>query len=56
MYRKVYDTLYEEVQPNTVPHLVLATADYSYKSAFVFDQEINMLAYMIEIMTQVNFK
>ena len=57
MYRKVYDTLYEEVQPNTVPHLVLATADYSYKSAFVgIDQEINMLAYMIEIMTQVNFK
>lgn len=56
MYRKVYDTLYDEVQPQTVPHLVLATADYSYKSAFVADQEINMLAYMIEIMTQVNFK
>ena len=32
MYRKVYDTLYDEVQPQTVPHLVLATADYSYKS------------------------
>ena len=56
MYRKVYDTLYDEVQPQTVPHLVLATADYSYKSAFVADQEINMLAYMVEIMTQVNFK
>ena len=56
MYRKIYDTLYEEVQPTTVPHLVLATADYSYKSAFVADQEINMLAYMIEVMTQVNWK
>lgn len=56
MYRKVYDTLYDEVQPQNVPHLVLATADYSYKSAFVADQEINMLAYMVEIMTQVNFK
>ena len=56
MYRKVYDTLYEEVQPSTVPHLVLATADYSYKSAFVADQEINMLAFMIEVMTQVQFK
>ena len=56
MYRKVFDTLYDEVQPQTVPHLVLATADYSYKSAFVADQEINMLAYMVEIMTQVNFK
>ena len=56
MYRKVYDTLYDAVNPSTVPHLVLATADYSYKSAFVADQEINMLAYMIEIMSQVNFK
>jgi DNA polymerase III delta prime subunit len=56
MYRKVYDSLYEEVQPSTVPHLVLATADYSYKSAFVADQEINMLAFMIEVMTQVNWK
>jgi DNA polymerase III delta prime subunit len=56
MYRRIYDTLYDEVQPQTVPHLVLATADYSYKSAFVADQEINMLAYMVEIMTQVNWK
>ena len=56
MYRKVYDALYEDIQPQTVPHLVLATADYSYKSAFVADQEINMLAFMIEIMTQVQFK
>jgi replication factor C small subunit len=48
--------LYEEIQPQTVPHLVLATADYSYKSAFVADQEINMLAYMVEIMTQVSWK
>ena len=56
MYRKIYDTLYEEIQPQTVPHLVLATADYSYKSAFVADQEINMLAYMVEIMTQVSWK
>ena len=56
MYRKIYDALYEDIQPQTVPHLVLATADYSYKSAFVADQEINMLAFMIEVMTQVQFK
>ena len=56
MYRKVYDSLYDEIDPNTVPHMVLAVADYSYKSAFVADQEINMLAFMIEIMSQVRFK
>ena len=56
VYRKIYDMLYEEIEPQTVPHLVLAVADYQYKSAFVADQEINMLAFMIEIMTQVKFK
>ena len=56
VYRKIYDTLYDEIEPSTVPHLVLAVADYQYKSAFVADQEINMLAFMIEIMTQVKFK
>jgi hypothetical protein len=56
MYRKIYDSLYVDIQPQTVPPLVLATADYSYKSAFVADQEINMLAFMIEVMTQVQFK
>ena len=56
VYRKIYDTLYEKIEPSTVPHLVLAVADYQYKSAFVADQEINMLAFMIEVMTQVKFK
>jgi len=56
VYRKIYDVLYDEIEPSTVPHLVLSVADYQYKSAFVADQEINMLAFMIEIMTQVNFK
>jgi len=55
-YRKIYDALYDDIEPQTVPHLVLAVADYQYKSAFVADQEINMLAFMIEIMTQVKFK
>ena len=56
VYRKIYDILYDEIEPSTVPHLVLAVADYQYKSAFVADQEINMLAFMIEIMSQVKFK
>jgi len=56
VYRKIYDTLYEKIEPSTVPHLVLSVADYQYKSAFVADQEINMLAFMIEVMSQVKFK
>ena len=56
LYRKIYDTLYDSVQPQTIPHMVMSVADYQYKSAFVADQEINMQAFMIEIMSQVQFK
>ena len=56
IFRVLYDTLYDRIDSSTVPHLVLVLADYSYKSAFVADQEINLLACMIEIMQQVKFK
>ena len=56
IFRGLYDTLYDRIDSSTVPHLVLILADYSYKSAFVADQEINLLACMIEIMQQVKFK
>lgn len=56
IYRKIYDILYNSVTPNTVPNLVLIIADYQYKSAFVADHEINMLACLTEIMSQVEFK
>jgi len=56
IYRKIYDTLYERFEPASVPQLVLIIADYQYKSAFVADQEINLLACMTEIMSNVRFK
>ena len=56
IYRKIYDTLYERLEPASVPQLVLIIADYQYKSAFVADQEINLLACMTEIMSNVRFK
>ena len=56
IYRKIYDTLYDRLEPVSVPQLVLIIADYQYKSAFVADQEINLLACMTEIMSNVRFK
>lgn len=56
IYRKIYDTLYDKLDPATVPHLVLIIADYQFKAAFAADQEINLLACMVEIMSQVRFK
>ena len=43
IYRRIYDSLYDSVAPSSIPHCVLILADYSYKSAFVADQEINLL-------------
>ena len=56
IFRRLYDNLYDFVDGSTIPHVVVIIADYSYKSAFVADQEINLLACMTEIMGQAKFK
>ena len=56
MFRLVYDSLYDYLDGTTIPHAVIIIGDYSYKSAFVADQEINMLACMTELMGAVKFK
>ena len=54
--RNIYDSLYNVLKPSTIPHAVLAIAKYQYQSAFVADQEINLLAAMTEIMMECEFK
>ena len=56
IYRKIYDTLYDYLEPSTIPAAVILLGEYQYKSAFVADQEINLLACLTEIMTQCKFK
>ena len=56
IFRRIYDSLYDFLDGSTIPHAVVILADYSYKSAFVSDQEINLLACMTELMGQVKFK
>lgn len=52
--RKIYDTMVPDVVQ--VPQLILLLADYQYKSAFVADQEINLVACLTEVMASVEFK
>lgn len=54
LFRKIYDTVVPLT--NQVPQLVLTIADYQYKSAFVADQEINLVACLTEIMSSVEIK
>ena len=56
IFRRIYDSLYDNLDSSTIPHAVVILAEYQYKSAFVSDQEINLLACMTELMGQVKFK
>ena len=56
IYRRIYDSLSGNVPDSAIPHCVLILGNYSYKSAFVADQEINLLACLTEMMIEVPFK
>jgi DNA polymerase III delta prime subunit len=56
LFRKIYDTMSDFVAPQSVPQVVVTMADYQYKSAFVADQEINFMAFLTELMVEVEWK
>ena len=55
LYRKIYEVLLTKIEPRSVPDMVLVIADYVYKSAFVVDQEINLLACLTELFGRCQF-
>jgi len=55
IFRGVYDNMGDSVAPNSIPQLVLILADYQFKSAFVADAELNMVACMTECMANLEF-
>ena len=56
IFRTIYDNLYDCMDGSSIPHAVVILGEYQYKSAFVADQEINMLACLTEIMARGQFK
>ena len=56
LFRELYDSAANTIEPNSVPQLVLILADYQYKAAFVADHELNIMAALTEIMAQCKFK
>lgn len=53
--RSIYDRLYEFLKPESIPPAVLILSKYQYQSAFVADQEINMMACLTEFMIECEF-
>ena len=56
LLRRVYDSLYEVLDGPSIAACVLIVSKYQYQSAFVADQEINLLAALTEIMVECEFK
>ena len=56
LFRGVYDSLSQNLDPKSVPQAILIIAGYQYKAAFVADQEINTIACLTEIMANCKFK
>lgn len=56
IYRIIYDGLYTNMEPQSIPQAVITIAEYQYKSAFAADQEINMVACLTELMVECDWK
>lgn len=56
IFRRIYDTLYDYAQAQSIPAIILILADYQYKAAFVADKELNTVACLTEIMASSEWK
>jgi len=56
IFRQLYTTSTTNIEPASIPPLVLILADYQYKAAFVADHELNLMAALTEVMSQCKFK
>ena len=56
LYRELYNHLAVSMDPKTQPIMIMILAKYMYQSAFVADQEINMIACLTEIMGECKFQ
>jgi DNA polymerase III delta prime subunit len=55
LFRSLYDHMYNFIKSESIPQLVVILAEYQYKSAFCIDQELNTMAMIVEIMSDVEF-
>ena len=56
IYRKIYDSLFTKMENSSIPQAIIILSDYTYKSAFVADQEVNMVACLTELMMECKIK
>jgi len=56
IFRSIYDNLCVYLKAESVPMAVVTLAKYQYQSAFVADQELNLVACLTELMVECEVK
>lgn len=56
IFRKVYDAFSDKMKNHSIAALGILVNEFDYKSAFVTDHEINLLAFLTEIMMDENME
>lgn len=56
MFRRIYDAASGKVALRTQAGFIVTLADYMYKSGLVADQEINMVAFLTEVMIECEYE
>lgn len=56
LFRKIYDEATNKIELKSMPGFCVTLADYMYKHAFVADPEINLVAFLTEIMIETSFR
>jgi hypothetical protein len=56
MFRRIYDMSTDKVELRSMPGFVVTLADYMYKANFVADLEVNMVAFLTEVMLESEYK
>jgi DNA polymerase III delta prime subunit len=55
-FKTLYENCSKQLEPSSIPEMVLILAKYQYQSSFSIDQEINTTAAIVELMSSVRFK
>lgn len=55
-YRMLTENVPKRVESDSLPHLIVLMADYSYRAGFAADMQLNSLACLVEIMSEARWK
>ena len=56
IYRQLFDAMYDHFEPKFIPQFVLILGDYLDQAGRSLDQEITLLAFLTQVMSQEEFK